>query len=256
MTTAPPTPAGWYPDPEAAGQLRYWDGRNWTSQVHASGLAPSASTSPAAWVPRRSLPLGLAIQVLLGAAGLLSLFNAGVEIWGFRLIADGVWDPLSIDLAVYQRYDQLHGIGSVLGSLSVVATGVTWIIWQAGLAAQAPEVALRRGLGWHIAGWFVPVVSLWFPVQNLADLRGALDGARAPSRVAPGYWVWWLFWLGGNLLGLIATRLPVPEQSLSSLADVTALLAVSDLLSVVAAGLAILVVRDLSGGVRAALQPR
>jgi len=31
------TPAGWYPDPQSAGnaQQRYWDGQVWTAHVHA-----------------------------------------------------------------------------------------------------------------------------------------------------------------------------------------------------------------------------
>lgn len=32
------TPAGWYPDPENAGQQRYWDGTEWTD-YHAPGQA-------------------------------------------------------------------------------------------------------------------------------------------------------------------------------------------------------------------------
>lgn len=41
--TTPPTPAGWYPDPEQAGQLRYWDGGAWTEHRHPV-QEPFAST--------------------------------------------------------------------------------------------------------------------------------------------------------------------------------------------------------------------
>jgi hypothetical protein len=46
--TIPPLqqpPAGWYPDPQAAGQVRYWDGAAWTtysSPVDAPGAATPA----------------------------------------------------------------------------------------------------------------------------------------------------------------------------------------------------------------------
>jgi hypothetical protein len=34
--------AGWLPDPQSSGQLRYWDGSQWTSHIHP---APAAETS-------------------------------------------------------------------------------------------------------------------------------------------------------------------------------------------------------------------
>lgn len=54
--TTPPTPAGWYPDPEQAGQLRYWDGAAWTDhrspiQEPAAPAAPEPPAAPAAPEP-------------------------------------------------------------------------------------------------------------------------------------------------------------------------------------------------------------
>lgn len=41
MSTTPPgsTPAGWYPDTNQPGTLRYWDGNAWTEHTHAGQAA-------------------------------------------------------------------------------------------------------------------------------------------------------------------------------------------------------------------------
>jgi hypothetical protein len=42
--TTPPTPAGWYPDPDGSGGQRYWDGSAWTE--HRAPAAPPLSEQP------------------------------------------------------------------------------------------------------------------------------------------------------------------------------------------------------------------
>ena len=42
--TTPPTPAGWYPDPDGSGGQRYWDGNLWTE--HRYPAAPPPSPEP------------------------------------------------------------------------------------------------------------------------------------------------------------------------------------------------------------------
>lgn len=40
------TPAGWYPDPNLAGVVRYWDGENWTDHTSQSSAQPPPSSPP------------------------------------------------------------------------------------------------------------------------------------------------------------------------------------------------------------------
>ena len=55
MTNTSGTPAGWYPNPDDATQLRWWDGQQWTDRVQASiseqpdaaiGLGPARYNGP------------------------------------------------------------------------------------------------------------------------------------------------------------------------------------------------------------------
>lgn len=50
--TTPPTPAGWYPDPDGSGGRRYWDGSAWTEhRSPGAHAAPEPSERPAATQP-------------------------------------------------------------------------------------------------------------------------------------------------------------------------------------------------------------
>lgn len=71
-------PAGWYPDPDSASQLRYWDGAAWTE--HRSPAAPNAAQAAPAPSP--------ADQVVAGGAPSRSLKSRrGLKIGGGILAA-------------------------------------------------------------------------------------------------------------------------------------------------------------------------
>lgn len=69
------TPAGWHPDPEGTGQLRWWDGHHWTSAVqpnpqpHTPPPAP-IKTPPTPEQKRRNyIIVGVAVALIVGFIG-------------------------------------------------------------------------------------------------------------------------------------------------------------------------------------------
>lgn len=252
VVTQPQLTPGWYPDTSAPLTLRYWNGQNWTVQTRPIG--GSFEGRPLYDTPGFSPALGYAVQVLLGLAAAISLFGAATEVWGFGVLSAQARSGVA-DVDGAQLYDQLNAVSSIAGLTVAAFAAVTWAIWQYRLAVRVPRQALRRSPGWHIASWFIPVVALWFPLQNVADLRGAVAGAQAPSGVRGPYLAWWLTWTSSWAISWVALRLSRGETSEFALANTTAALAVSDLLDVTAAVLAIWIVGDITRRAVAAFAP-
>jgi len=117
-----------------------------------------------------------------------------------------------------------------------------------------PRRTLRRSPGWHVASWLIPVVSLWFPFQNMADLHRAVTPA-ASRRASPlSYRFWWGLWVAGSITEWVTHAvLQQGETTLTSMAQAATATVLGEALDVGVAVFAILVVDDLT---RRAVQAR
>jgi hypothetical protein len=223
-------PAGWYPAPDGSSGTWWWDGAQWAPPGHqppsANGLAK----------------LAVATQALLLACGVISLVTIAVEAFGISAVTaylDG--DDSAIELI--NGYDQVTPAISILSAVAVLATGALWAIWQYRVAKQVPG-RTRRSPGWHAGSWFVPVISFWFPYQNISDLWQAIGRARPTWQI-----LWWLCWAGSNVVIQIASRLYMSAEDLEQFRVALSVSIIGELLLLAAAPLAWLIVRQITQGI-------
>ena len=83
----------------------------------------------------------------------------------------------------------LSGRSALIYPLSLLALGATvfFMIWlyRAATLARRAGLPARREPVWAIVGFFVPVISLWFPYQVAADCLRADDPNR---RLVAAWW--------------------------------------------------------------------
>jgi hypothetical protein len=120
------------------------------------------------------------------------------------------------------------------------------------LGGGTPSVSPRAAIGW----WFVPVANLVKPYRIVADVYDRLAAIR-PAAGRPAVPAWWLLWIAGSLTNNLARLLFLEVSTVADLRRQYALYAASDLFSVLAAVLAIVVVRRIQGwaNARAAAGP-
>jgi hypothetical protein len=250
-TVAVSTPdPGWYPDPQESALARWWDGTQWSSATQ-----PVASVNPVSVKPRRQIDdnfrrLALVVQLLL----VVTVLVDAAVIWGDLFVLD-VADqfisraPDPDDAATSDRINQISGLGYLLMAILTGIVFIRWLFVAHSSDRMHPE-SMRHKSGWAIGGWFVPVLNLWRPFGVTIDLRRGILGPGEKATTL--MWAWWLTWLASLVADRVAAALWSADDAVGlrgfgrDLRDAAQADIVSSVIDMVAAVLAILVVRHLT----------
>jgi hypothetical protein len=172
--------------------------------VHPSAAYDAAPAQPIAnWAgrPRPNQGLGTALLVL-GAlvvlSEVLSAATAPAAVHAFEAAAAEGRDPAQVITA--------YGAAALLYSLVLPPTWIVGSLWLSRARANAVLIApdqIRRSAVWAWLGWWVPIVSLWFPKQIVDDSwqitsSAAAVGQRVRDRDTT---LWWVLWIVYNMVG-------------------------------------------------------
>lgn len=184
----------------------------------------------------------------MGAAAVAMLVSAWTS-WVRRSELAGVRDggePLTAARAA--ELDRLVAIGAGV-SLASTLIGAGFFIWwfHRAYCNLATVRATERSTKWAIWAWFVPILNLFRPAQLANEIA---THSPSPSRNVPPRIVstWWAFWVLGNVLNRFVFRSDL--DTLDGLIRSDTISAGCDLLLVVAAVLAIFVIRNISDAQR------
>ncbi|WP_051835825.1 DUF4328 domain-containing protein [Streptomyces sp. NRRL WC-3549] len=224
---------------------------------------PGVPAPAAEGLHRLRSPRGLstAVVALLGVVIVSDVFAVATDLRLWQAYADADGSDFTL-LEPLERAESLFVGAAGFQALALVATAVLFLIWFRRVRHNAEVFdagAQPMKPGWAIGAWFVPIANCWLPRQIASGIWTAstvpdTEGNRRGGSQALLN-LWWALWVFGLLFGRFASN---RYEKAVLFDDVTAglrLLVVSDALDILAAVLALLVVRRLTAmqGERAAL---
>jgi len=187
--------------------------------------------------------LAAAARWLIVAAAATAVLTIAVELYGIGAI--DAFLSGSVELAALEAYDAMVLGVAILSLLVLIPAGVCWVVWQYRAAAALPAGSVRRSPAWHAGSWFIPVVSWWFPLQNVSDLAGASRAALRP----PILGAWWTLWLSSSVIGTVGAMI-MPSSTLQEISAASVVGIVSEAAILAAAPLAWLIVTRITDAVQ------
>ena len=122
------------------------------------------------------------------------------------LAADAFADAAELGLKPYESaFTAYDAVGMLITPVALAAYVVSCLwLYKSRVSAEGatPSFVHERGKVWAWLGWWVPVVSLWFPYQVVRDVRRA----TSPRPVGGIGW-WWAAWLVGYSVGQSADKM-------------------------------------------------
>lgn len=199
----------------------------------------SSTTNPAR---RRSVPAQLPNTGRATFAIFVVLFASAVDaahgaFYGWLLAVWGTVEDTS-------TMEQLEGLLGFLQLVALVLGAIGFTRWFRRAYGNAIALGHRAAFtpGWAIGAWFVPFLNLVRPYQ-IASSMWRHAGARVGTGALVGWW--WTFWLVSNFLAQIGLRMSGARSNDTMRLSVQLLIA-SDIATVIAGVLAVLMVRKLT----------
>jgi hypothetical protein len=149
----------------------------------------------------------------------------------------------------------LYSTVSIFGLIAFIATAVMFLIWENRAYKNLPPLGVPRpdfSSGWVVGSWFVPFLNLIRPYEIVKYIRNMSD----PETVSVGGYyesggnimlkAWWGFWIASNIVDRFFARIyrnaeKLEDHVAAGWADIF-----SSGLLIIAACLAIAVVRDIT----------
>lgn len=208
--------------------------------------------SPAAG-PSRALAAG--VVSVLAAAALAALFALYTDIRLYALLeGDGGFTYAAQD--DLDRAEALFGTAGRLQGFTFGLCALLFVGWfhsmRRAAGALAPE-AFRRGPGWAVGSWFIPLASFWLPYRIAVEMwgafgRGVRSGGGAASGAAAALWpvnLWWGLFVAELVYGRYAVGRYRKAEGLLEIRDAALQVMAADVLQA-AAGAAVYVVVRLT----------
>ncbi|MDY0171130.1 MAG: DUF4328 domain-containing protein [Thermoguttaceae bacterium] len=223
-------------------------------QVPAAEIAATDSTRPESWAryPFVSGHTRAAWTVGLLALGIVAdLLGIGSTLLQVNLLNRAATIGIDEDEATLN--DLRQGVIGLTQSFVYIASAVAFLMWIHRAYRNLPPLGatgLKHSPGWAVGYFFIPIVNLYRPYQAAREIwlgsypRRASDELSSygltPSAALVGWW--WAFWLIMNFTGQISMRLTLQGESIEMLLAGSWASIVTDLISVPAAILAIMLV--------------
>ncbi|MEU9079293.1 DUF4328 domain-containing protein [Kitasatospora sp. NPDC048538] len=195
-----------------------------------------------------------AAVVLLAVVGAATLFVLATDVRLFSLAGGLAGGVVLAEQADFTDVDQLQQTAGTIHLVAFLVSAVVFVNWFQRVRANAgvfDPLGHRFSQGWAVGGWVVPVGTLWIPRQIAGDIwkasgRPDESGVRPPAPQGLLNLWWGAFWIS-NLLERIGSRINSGAADWGSYRTSLLWIMASDVLELVAAGLAAAVVLRLTG---------
>jgi hypothetical protein len=199
-------------------------------------------------VALRGFGIGVQIALLLVAA--VNAVEVPALLHRRALAREGAADPQSISLPDIANADHAVSLLAKLEVAALVIAAITFLAWFYRARKNADGFATvthRRARAWALWGWICPGVNFWFPYQIATDTLRASDRGPESGWIPRSYVLiklWWAtFIVAGIFDRLVSASHP---DNLNSFATHDGLLVAGNILTIVAAALAVQVVGRIS----------